>query len=180
MIKIFILVVLIFLIVYVATSCKCDSCCKPEYFEASKEELPSKENNSSCTKDDSSEKCSIKTCGMGLFPILDPEFNMREVAKQCLLLEDHMNNNKKRCLDCIRKHFLIIDGLLEEAISLEKDNTKRNTYRNLFLQWIELEKEFTHTNLNNLDEISKKIRLYRKPLVETYFNKIQMYDTASV
>lgn len=177
MIKILILVCLLLTIVYVTTMCKCDSCCKKEYFDETIPNNKTKENTASCTSEDTSEKCSVKTCGLGLFPILDPEFNMREVAKQCLLLEDHMNSSKKRCLDCIRKHFLIIDGLLEEAISLEKNNAKRDIYRKLFMQWIELEKEFSQTNFGNLDEISKKIRLFRKPLVETYFNKIQVYDT---
>ena len=37
------------------------------------------------------------------------------------LLEDHLNNVRKRCPDCIRKHFLTIEALFEEAVSLDKD-----------------------------------------------------------
>lgn len=124
-------------------------------------------------------KCDAKTCGFSdLHPILDPRFNMREVSKQCLLLEDHMNNKKKRCFDCIRKHFLIIDGLLEEAISLEKDNKMRDEYRNLYLEWVKIEKQYSQDSLNenNIDEISKTVRLFRKPLVEKYFDTVSEYN----
>jgi hypothetical protein len=126
-------------------------------------------------------KCDGKCGVVDIFPVLDPEFNMRETAKQCLLLEDHLNNKKKRCLDCIRKHFLIIDGFLEEAVSLEKDNVEKEKYRELFRKWIEFEKEYAinFENSDNLDNISKKIRSFRKPLVEKYFNNVKNYNTSS-
>jgi hypothetical protein len=123
--------------------------------------------------------CDADKCGLSnLHPILDPRFNMREAAKQCLLLEDHLNNIKKRCYDCIRKHFLIIDGLLEEAVSLEKDNHNRQYYRNLHYLWIKIEKNYAKnsTDSNNLDNVSKSIRFFRKPLVEKYFDTISEYD----
>lgn len=122
--------------------------------------------------------CNAKTCGKQLYPVMDPEFNMREVSKQCLLLEDHLNNSKKRCIDCIKKHFLIIDGMLEEAVSLEKDNKLRDTYRNIFLKWVEIEKKYVanQSDPNNIDEISKEIRLFRKPLVEQYFDNVSTYS----
>ena len=130
-------------------------------------------------------KCGVETskskskCGVdNLHPILDPRFNMRETAKQCLLLEDHLNNIKKRCYDCIRKHLLTIDALLEEAVSLEKDNTQRNYYRNLYQEWVKLEKQYSQNsnNSDNLDDISKKIRIFRKPLVEKYFDMVSEYN----
>jgi hypothetical protein len=123
--------------------------------------------------------CSIKTCGTeNLYPVLDPMFNMREVAKQCILLEDHLNNIKKRCNDCIRKHFLTVDGFLEESVSLEKDISKRGYYRNLHQEWVKLEKIYALNPLdsNNLDEVSQKIRSFRKPLVADYFDTISEYD----
>lgn len=124
-------------------------------------------------------KCNADKCGLdNLHPILDPRFNMRETAKQCLLLEDHLNNTKKRCYDCIRKHFLTIDGYLEEAVSLEKDNRQRDYYRQLYLEWVKLEKQYSKNpkNSDNLDDISKKIRTFRKPLVEKYFDTVSEYD----
>ena len=124
-------------------------------------------------------KCSADSCGSeSLHPILDPRFNMREVAKQALLLEDHINNTKKRCFDCIRKHFLIVDGLLEEAVSLEKDLKQRALYRALYMNWITLEKQYASNPLNsdNLDNVSQQVRLFRKPLVEQYFDLVKDYD----
>ena len=134
----------------------------------------------SCDEKDTVQKCTLNQCGSGiLHPILDPKFNFREVAKQCLLLEDHLNNIQKRCLDCIRKHFLIIDGLIEESVSLEKDNALRDQYRELYLKWVEMQKEYANapTSSENLDNISKKIRLFRKPLVEKYFDMVKDYDS---
>lgn len=57
----------------------------------------------------------------GLLPIMSPLYNMREICKQVALLEEHLNQPRKRCPDCIRKHFLTIEALFEEAISLDKD-----------------------------------------------------------
>lgn len=53
-----------------------------------------------------------------LLPVMDPEFNMREICKQCILLEDHLCHNEKRCFDCCVKHFLTIEALAEEALTL--------------------------------------------------------------
>lgn len=130
-------------------------------------------------KIDDTKKCDTKTCGIdNLHPILDPKFNMREASKQCLLLEDHLNNKKKRCYDCIRKHFLTIDALLEEAVSLEKDNVEREYYRNLYLDWIKIEKKYAINSKDdhNIDDVSKQVRLFRKPLVEQYFDTISEYS----
>ncbi|VBB18506.1 hypothetical protein YASMINEVIRUS_969 [Yasminevirus sp. GU-2018] len=135
-------------------------------------------NNEKCRPEEQP-KCSASVCGSSnLHPILDPKFNMREASKQCLLLEDHLNNTKKRCFDCIRKHFLIVDGLLEEAVSLEKDNKTRDYYRGLYLDWVKIEKQYAKspTASDNMDNVSKLIRVFRKPLVETYFDTVSDYE----
>jgi len=62
---------------------------------------------------------SAREDAMGLLPIFNPLFNLREACKQILLLEDHLNNVRKRCSDCICKHFMTIEALFEEAISLD-------------------------------------------------------------
>lgn len=56
-----------------------------------------------------------------LLPILDYEFNARELCKQMILLEDHLTHPEKRCADCCVKHFLALEGLAEEAITLDHD-----------------------------------------------------------
>ena len=57
---------------------------------------------------------------MRLLPVMDPTFNMREACKQLLLLEDHLHHPRKRCPDCIHKHFLTTEALLEEATGLDR------------------------------------------------------------
>ena len=59
-----------------------------------------------------------RTAG-NLLPVMDPQFNLREICKQMTLLEDHLIQPRKRCNDCITKHFLMIEGLYEEAASLD-------------------------------------------------------------
>lgn len=54
-----------------------------------------------------------------LLPIMSPLFNLREVCKHLTLLEDHLNQPRKRCPDCIRKHFLTLEALFEEGVSLD-------------------------------------------------------------
>lgn len=60
-----------------------------------------------------------------LLPIMEPLFNVREMCKQCVLLEQHLEDPRKRCGDCIRKHFMTIEGLAEEALGL--DTQQRHT-----------------------------------------------------
>lgn len=59
--------------------------------------------------------------GKKLLPVTDPCFNMREICKQCILLEDHLFQKQKNCDDCCRKHSLAIEALAEEAITLDKE-----------------------------------------------------------
>ena len=59
--------------------------------------------------------------GDKLCPVMRPEHNLREIAKELRLLERHLSTPCERCPDCIRKHFLTAEALAEEAISLDKD-----------------------------------------------------------
>src|SRR3990172_5933453 len=78
-----------------------------------------KENLSICASCmNGGKECS--DCDNRLDPIMDPRYNLREVAKQLILLQDHLAIKKKRCLDCISKHILTTEALLEEAITLDK------------------------------------------------------------
>lgn len=58
--------------------------------------------------------------------LMDPKHNLREIAKQMILLEDHMSHRRKRCVDCITKHYLMIEALLEEAITLDETSEHIN------------------------------------------------------
>jgi len=75
---------------------------------------------------------------------MHPLYNLREICKQCALLEDHLNNERKRCQDCIRKHFLTIEALFEEALSLDTKGKwldltegKADLVRELQEKWID-------------------------------------------
>jgi hypothetical protein len=50
---------------------------------------------------------------------------MREVCKQIVLLEDHLTQTEKRCPDCITKHFITNEALIEEGLALDKDGEYR-------------------------------------------------------
>jgi hypothetical protein len=69
--------------------------------------------------------------GKSLLPIMNPLFNMREICKQSVLLEDHLFNPRKRCGDCIRKHFITMEAFAEEAITLDKTGEHKDLLVNL-------------------------------------------------
>ena len=56
-----------------------------------------------------------------VLPLMDPLFNLREAAKQLILLEDHLAHPSKQCEDCIRKHLLAAEAFLEEAVTLDSE-----------------------------------------------------------
>lgn len=63
--------------------------------------------------------------------LMDPKHNMREVAKQMILIEDHMAHKPKRCVDCLTKHYLMVEGLLEETITLDKTGEHTDEVNNI-------------------------------------------------
>jgi hypothetical protein len=120
---------------------------------------------------DKNETCSSSSCSSenNLLPILDPEFNMRECAKQMLLLEDHLNNPRKRCNQCIKKHLLSIEALAEEAVTLDKTGKLQEECSQLAEDIRDCEKSFIHNDDMNI--IAQKIRDIRKPIMIKYFDK---------
>lgn len=115
-------------------------------------------------EDASEEKCDGHTCN-ALDPVMDPKYNMQQIVKQSILLEEHINNERKRCTDCITKHFLHIIGLAEEAVSLDPDTlcykTVPETYTMIFDAWRE-----NHEDPN----VPKELRKIRKSLMVDYFS----------
>ena len=51
--------------------------------------------------------------------ISDPRYNLREIGKQMILLEEHLLVKGKFCPDCISKHLLTIEALADEAQCLD-------------------------------------------------------------
>lgn len=58
-------------------------------------------------------------------PILDVGLNLRETYKNVLLLLDHLEHKRKRCLQCMKKHSLLIESYIDEAYTL--DETQQHT-----------------------------------------------------
>jgi hypothetical protein len=115
--------------------------------------------------------CDIKSCG-ALDPVSDPSYNMQQIVKQSILLEEHITNKNKRCRDCITKHFLHIIGLAEEAQMLAANrcskypliNESVEIYNNLFKDWLKVKDDKTQV-LN----VSDELRIHRKKLIAIYF-----------
>jgi hypothetical protein len=59
-----------------------------------------------------------------LNPVMDPHFNLRQVVKEILLLEDHLLHPENRCPDCITKHLLKIEAYAEESVGLDNVTPK--------------------------------------------------------
>ncbi|OHD25085.1 MAG: hypothetical protein A2Y38_02760 [Spirochaetes bacterium GWB1_59_5] len=62
----------------------------------------------------------LVAAGLPRRTLMDPVFNLREIVKQMVLLEDHLTHPYKLCPDCVRKHLLTIEGFAEEAATLDQ------------------------------------------------------------
>lgn len=117
---------------------------------------------------DNGETCKKSGCD-SIDPVSDPKYNMHQIIKQSILLEEHLANKNKRCRDCITKHFSHIIGLAEEAVMLACSDVNSypymaecpDYYNDLFNKWL----KDTTTSL----EVCKKLRTKRKELIATYF-----------
>jgi hypothetical protein len=121
----------------------------------------------------SSHKCSAISCKF-LDPVSDPRYNMQQIVKQSILLEEHLANKNKRCRDCITKHFLHIIGLAEEAQMLATNkihkypliNESVELYNRLFKKWLQsYDNGGEDSSLLCCDEL----RTMRKKLIAVYF-----------
>ena len=115
-------------------------------------------------------------CGKGknLYKIMDPKFNLREAAKNCILLEDHLTHSGKQCGDCIRKHCLMIEGFLEEGLTLDKKREHKQEFdkcikefRGIFERLATQLKDDTLTD-EECCQYAQEIRTFRKPLCQKY------------
>lgn len=105
--------------------------------------------------------------------IFDPLHNLREIAKQLLLLENHLCNPARRCGDCIAKHLLTMEAFAEEAAELDKGGRFQGiayALANVSRQGWEL---IFHTQAPP-QQIQQWLRAHRKKLVgllRTFTNK---------
>jgi hypothetical protein len=121
-----------------------------------------------------------------LLPVLRPAQNMRDIIKQMILLEDHLFQPQKRCKDCIRKHFLTIEGLAEECVTLCKPRNILPESRKI----AETARVFHHSweahpnDPRVAESLAGQIRKLRKSLMRTYaalpVNKLPTKETNAV
>lgn len=124
--------------------------------------------------------CSTNTYeGSKLLPIMEPAFNLREVAKNLLLLEDHLFHNGKRCPDCCIKHSLLIDGLLDESKTLDKKGQYTEIIEDVSLRCKESLKNLENlikreglSNSNACIEIAQQLRESRKIITSAMITNI--------
>lgn len=145
---------------------------KDESKTESKNKVVENFQNAVCTggDDDNGSICG----GTNLFPIMDPRFNLREAAKNMILLEDHLFHYGKRCQDCILKHCLTIEGFLEEGITLDKQREytdilvkSSKEFRQVFA---EIASKINQRSLTDKEccEYAQRIRQIRKPLCQQF------------
>lgn len=118
---------------------------------------------------------SKKEEARGILPVMNPLFNLREICKQSALLEDHLNNPRKRCPDCIRKHFLTIEAFYEEAVSLDKNfkydeylDGKAEMMRDLQGEWLDARDTKKYGDV--CTDISQRLRVIRKDFAPLCFD----------
>ena len=92
-----------------------------------------------------------------------PRLNLREIAKQMILLEDHLAHPYKHCPDCIRKHLLTIEAFAEEAVSLDTVGV----YRDFAGEIAEYARHWMEDFMDDkpMPEIGQRVRQVRKKLV---------------
>lgn len=100
--------------------------------------------------------------------ITDPRFNLREITKQMILLEEHLTQPHKVCMDCIRKHLMCIEGLSEEGMCLDKDQKFEIAFQKTYTTAIRaihaIEDE------TPLPVVGQSIRKVRKALTKSTFS----------
>lgn len=108
----------------------------------------------------------VHKCGLNnndLLPINKPEFNLEEIIKQMILLEDHLFQDKKRCKECITKHFYTIIAFSEEGITLDNDHHLNSIFNKILVNVRKYQDELHKTN--DYDNIGTKIRDLRKEIM---------------
>lgn len=121
-----------------------------------------------------------------LLPVLRPCQNMRDIIKQMALLEDHMFQPTKRCKDCIRKHFLTIEGLAEECATLCKPTAILPETRDITSNVRILHHAWEHRPKDAVmnEHVAGRLRKMRKNLMKKYaalpVDKLPSKETAAV
>lgn len=118
--------------------------------------------------------CAIGSSCSAKDDVNDPAYNMKNIIKQNILLEEHLAEKNKFCKPCIVKHFLHIIGLAEEAVWMACDQIKKyplmedtvDFYEGMMNDWLS-----DYENQENKLQILAKLRKNRQQLIEFYYFK---------
>ena len=106
--------------------------------------------------------------------LTDPVFNLREIAKQFILLEDHLAHPYKLCSDCVYKHLMTVEALAEEATALDSVGDVKKTSELMAETarvWIERLADKTDPQT-----IAGEVRAMRKELVKLVYDPRDMAE----
>ena len=106
-----------------------------------------------------------------ILPVTNPMFNLREISKQLILLEDHLFQKAKLCKDCCRKHLLTIEALTEECVTLDKKKEFCEIANQILELIRDIEKRFSKGE--DPHRLAQEIRNMRKNLVKLSFDFVQ-------
>ena len=131
--------------------------------------------NSQTKATSSSNQCTADghKCG-AIDPVNNPSYNMQNVVKQSILLEEHIAESNKYCISCIVKHFQHIIGLVEEAEWMAGTEVHKypelggsaSYYESLFRKW-----QKNQQNDKFKLEVLNALREKRRTLIDIYFLK---------
>lgn len=115
--------------------------------------------------------CNKDTCG-AIDDVNNPSYNMQNIVKQSILLEEHIAEKNKYCISCIVKHFQHIIGLAEEAVWLAGPDLQKYPhlevsvpfYQELFVYWKE-----ERNNDKTKKDVLLALRERRRQLIDEYF-----------
>ncbi len=110
-------------------------------------------------------------------PLNSALFNIREIAKQLILLEDHLTDDDKYCDDCIRKHLMAVEAYAEEALNLEPGGMWSARSRDIALQARRFMIRYADGDSRIL--LAGDVRMMRKDLVALIYDPRNPYHDAS-
>lgn len=126
---------------------------------------PKQARSSSCSSTGVQNVCAAAKDGKNpLLPVHEPLFNVKEIIKQMILLEDHLFEVEKRCVECIYKHLLAIESFSEEGITLDKTAKYYDLFHEVLVKVRQWEKQIGH---KKYEEVAHQVRDLRKKLMQT-------------
>lgn len=130
--------------------------------------------NASHQNSSNGHKCNSKNGELGckgnasLQPMHLSSFNLREIVKQMVLLEDHLFTPSKRCQECIAKHFLTIEAFADEGVTLEGNASLHKVLRAISMYVRHLHDNYRKVlgHDTSIINIASNIRVVRKFLMK--------------